>query len=99
MDDIKLGGGRTPTALLSRGQAGREGRRADVAVVSVACRQGGLADDQLVKVNAGGVDLEYGRLGPRATRLGEQGVARGVHGRALCTTVTGQFAAIGRLQK
>ena len=97
-DLIKLGGERTPAALLRSGHTGRESRRADVTVVGVTRRLGGLADDKLVQVDACSVDLEDGRLGPRAAGLGEQGFARRVHGGALCKT-TGQFAAIGRLQK
>lgn len=66
MRERKLQAERTPTAVLGRGKAAREGRGVDVAVVGVTGREGGLPDDELVEVNAGRVDLEERRVRPCA---------------------------------
>ena len=75
-----------PALCLGGLQTGRERRRRDVAVGRVR-RRGGLSDDNLVQRDAVLGELEDGRVRPRVGRGGEETVAGGVLGGALCRDV------------
>ena len=76
-------GTHTPSLALGLLNAARQSRRVDVAIVSVPRGETGLADDELVQVDASGGNLKQRRAGPVAASRVEEVVTCGVLGGAL----------------